>query len=478
MIRHLFRFCFSFCLLVPFLALGCGDDGAGESGDAGRTADSGGGGGFDAGPRRVPEALSYTPEGCGYEVRTPEVDEAQLSGDAIGDSPAPDHVHTSFAGPTDSSFAVSWQTDVGTTVSRVLYGTDRAAVEAATAGDEAAGVLEQAGHQVLFTTLTAGELRLHEVHVCGLEASTQYFYKAGGPGAWSEVYDVATGPTIGSAEPFRFGIAGDSRNDSVIWAQVQTRMRDSAADFQVFTGDAVQLGINQDDWDRFFGDAFEGTRSTDVMARIPFMPANGNHDALATNYLLQFALPQDESRAELGQGEQWYSFDYGNAHFAFLDSNVSGSQVEAQAEWLDADLGAVDRSVTPWVFVLHHHAQYSCSRNHGSQLDVREVLQPLIDRHEVDVVLNGHDHNYERSKPIRGFQDGTLEGEVVTEGGTLYVVTGGAGAPLYGIDSDCYHTEVAEETNHYAVADVDGNTLTVEVFRLDGTLLDSFELTK
>jgi hypothetical protein len=209
------------------------------------------------------------------------------------------------------------------------------------------------------------------------------------------------------------------------------------------------------------------------------MPTNGNHEGLAVNYVLQFALPQEQSAGEGAEGEEWYSFDYGNVHFVVLNDTAPETLIRGEeADWLEADLAAVDRSVTPWVIAMHHKPPYSCS-NHGSQRVPREAWQPIYDAHAVDLVINGHDHNYERSHPIRGFQPGTMDGMIVGEGeGTLYVVTGGAGAPLYGAGSDCPHTALSESTYHYTIVDVDDRTLTLTAYRIDDTMLDTFTLTK
>jgi len=106
--------------------------------------------------------------------------------------------------------------------------------------------------------------------------------------------------------------------------------------------------------------------------------------------------------------------------------------------------------------------------------------QPIFDEHSVDLVFTGHDHDYERSKPIRGFQAGSNDGELVAPGedGTVYVVAAGAGAPLYGVDPSCYHTETTESVRNYVIVDVEGNTLDFTAYRIDGTVLDEFTLTK
>jgi hypothetical protein len=469
------------------LALFACEDTGFTNNDSG-TAVVGDGGSFD-GFRPPASTITYTPDGCSYEVSTPMVAEAGRSGDALGTTPAPGFIHASFVGPAESSFAVNWRTGPDTTFSRVLYGTDEAAVMAADAAG--AGVLEALGHHALFRPLAmeTNPLRIHETHVCGLMPDTTYYYKVGGPGAWSEVFDIATAPMPGSTSSFRFAVSGDSRNDSVVWAGVQERIATAGVDFQLFSGDAVVLGISQAEWDGFFGGtAMTGFNVVDSLARIPLMPANGNHDGLAVNYLLQFALPQEVDGDEFGQGEEWYSFDYGNAHFVVLNDSTSGTRISGvQAAWLEADLTSVNRTTTPWVFVMHHKPAYSCSTNHGSDLEIRREWQPIYDRFNVDMVFNGHDHCYERSLPVRGFQEGTSNGVVaatgpngipVDESGTVYVVAAGAGAPLYGVDDSCNHTHITESVVNFLVIEIEDRTMRYQAIRGDGSMLDEFEYTK
>ncbi|MCC6524523.1 MAG: metallophosphoesterase family protein [Polyangiaceae bacterium] len=423
---------------------------------------------------------TYTPEGCGYAVTLPTGIEAAL-GDDVGTG-APAHVHVSYAGPTDSSFAVNWQTDQATTATTILYGTDEAAVTAATAAT--GSVLAQRGHTAVYTGLLGGPTRVHEAHVCGLAADTSYYYKVGGTGAWSPVYSVATGPIIGSTASYRIAVLGDSRDDPGVFASLEELLYAQGAELVMFTGDAVQMGVDQNLWSAFFEAPGANGSIASILAGVPLMVSNGNHEALAVNYLMQFAMPQASGNGSAGK--EWYSFDYANAHFVVLnDTTATPGLLDEQAAFLAADLAAVDRQTTPWVFAMHHRGLYSCS-NHGSDLDLRDKWQPIYDQYAVDAVFNGHDHNYERSLPIRGFDPGTTDGTVAATGangapvassGTVYVVAGGAGAPLYG-SGTCYHTQVSESVRNYVLLEIAGTTLSWRAYRLDGTLLDSFDYTK
>jgi len=440
----------------------------------------------DAGATPTMDRLTYTPEGCGYEVSSPRVRTTALHAATIGATPTPDHLHASFSGPATTTFAVNWRTrGIDTLAAQVLYGTNEAAVMAA--DGPTADVLVQSGHSMVYDRLET--FRIHEAHICGLAASTRYFYKVGGPGAWSAVFDVSTSPTIGTAEVWRFGVTGDSRNEPAIFAETQARIQAASVDMQVFSGDAVVLGPNQNEWDAFFEASSGGVTVQDVLAHVPFMIANGNHDGLAVNYLAQFALPQQKSAGERGEGEEWYSFDYGNAHFVVLNDTSTLDLINnEQRTWLRDDLSAVDRAVTPWIFVVHHKPMYTSATAHDPDISLRTSWQPIYDEFNVDFVFNGHNHNYERSLPIRGFASGTSEGQVQPAGtngipqaanGTVYVVAAGAGAPLYGVDgASTGYTVIAESTRNYVVVEIEGKTMRYKAYRLDGTELDVFEYTR
>jgi 3',5'-cyclic AMP phosphodiesterase CpdA len=434
----------------------------------------------------TPTSFPYQPACCDYQVAGHEVTESGFDDGKIGASAKPDHVHASFAGSSATSFAINWRTGDDTTASQLLYGSDEALVKAADAAGDKVTLVK--GHHYLYASLldSANPTRVHEAHVCGLSASTSYYYKVGGPGAWSDVYSIATAPAVGSSEPIRFAVLGDSRNDPTTFAKIEEAIAALAPDLQIFTGDAVATGVIQKDWDAWFEASTGKFAVQTLLAKVPFMPVNGNHENLAVNYVAQFALPQHLAENEKAQGEEYYSFDYGNAHFVALnDTPESGAVTGPQLEWLEADLAAVDRNKTPWVFAMHHRSLYSCGGSHGSDIQLRKAWQPIFDQYQVDVVFSGHDHLYERSKPIRGLagDDGKLaqagaNDTPVNGSGTLYLVSGGAGAPLYNADSSCDHTHITEKTRNYVIVDLDDKKLSAKAYRLDGSLLEEFSFTK
>jgi hypothetical protein len=418
-------------------------------------------------------------------VATPDGLEVGFSASELESSRAPEHLHLGWGGSPASGVAVSWTTDAATKVSEVLYGSDAQAVAAATG--PTAEVKRATGHHLLLGSAQLGgdAVRVHEVHLCGLASSTSYHYKAGGAGAWSDAHRFVTGPAPGTSARFKFAVLGDGRDGPEIWARLEQAVARQGVSFQLYGGDAVNKGSSLRDWSQFFEASSGDFRVGDLLATTPIMVVNGNHEALAPAFVAQFVAPGEQSPGEQAAGKEWYSFDYGQAHFVGLnDRPLATALAASEREWLEADLGRVDRSKTPWIFVVHHTPLYSCGK-HGSNLPLRAAWQPIFDRYRVDVVLAGHDHGYERSKPIRGLDgsDGKLapagpNAVPLDESGTVYVVTAGAGAPLYPVHEGCAHTERIESVNHYVLVELDGRTLRYAAYRLDGSLLDQLEIVK
>ena len=102
----------------------------------------------------------------------------------------------------------------------------------------------------------------------------------------------------------------------------------------------------------------------------------------------------------------WYEADYGMFHFCVADSEEDWRQGSEQWLWLDKCLGSVDRRSQPWLIFLAHRvlgyssgAEYQAIGTFAEPM-ARESLQPLWQKHKVDIAFYGHVHNYERSCPV------------------------------------------------------------------------------
>ncbi|MEC7947939.1 MAG: metallophosphoesterase, partial [Myxococcota bacterium] len=125
-----------------------------------------------------------------------------------------------------------------------------------------------------------------------------------------------------------------------------------------------------------------------------------------------------------------------------------------------------------WQIALHHQALYSTCTRHGSNESLRESWGPIFEDGGVDFVFAGHNHIYERSVPIRGGV------EVGADIGTQYVVTGGAGAPLYSESAPEWFGLVANPVEHYIIADISAGSATVTVRDLAGNVIDEWTVTR
>jgi len=206
-----------------------------------------------------------------------------------------------------------------------------------------------------------------------------------------------------------------------------------------------------------------------------------------------------------------YSFNYGNAHWTVLDGNpyVDWSNKEL-IDWVKNDLASAKGAT--WRFVMFHQPGFSSSHEHFEQQQMR-VLSPVFEAGNVDVVFNGHVHNYQRSFPLTfapykksiplmGGKDGkTIRGTLVTGSWTLdkayngttitkpkgiiYIVTGAGGQELYNPeqnnDPDSWQKftcKFISDVHSLTVADVKGNTITIRQISAEGKELDSFTVTK
>jgi 3',5'-cyclic AMP phosphodiesterase CpdA len=244
-------------------------------------------------------------------------------------------------------------------------------------------------------------------------------------------------------------VYGDTRTNIFDHGSVVSRIIEHSPDLVIDTGDLVTDGRIFPLWEAFF------LTIRPLAANVPYYTVLGNHEYNAQHYYDLFHLPKGGGK----EGEQWYSFDYGNVHFVCLDSNVRDSR--EQLEWLEKDLSQASGKAQ-WLFVVFHHPTYS-SGDHGSEYETIPKWLDAFERYGVDIVFNGHDHHYERS----------FDNDI------WYVLTGGGGAPLRPVNQNPNPKQVyAEMTLHFCKLDIDGGTIEFEMIRADGTVGDSMTITK
>lgn len=370
-------------------------------------------------------------------------------------SATPEHVVLTWHDDPTTTQAINWRTD--TTVSE-------GSVQYRVAGSSTA--LEAPAS---FTVMTDEELvNDPSVHrwtatLDGLTPGTEYEYRVRGGETWTDWAPFRTAP--GGVESFSFIYMGDAQNGLDFWGTLLADAFENRPDahFYIMAGDLVNRGNERDDWDDFFHNA------VGIYDRRQLVPAIGNHEDQGPDgpwmYLQQFELP--ENGPDTIPLQRAYSFEYSNALFVILDTMQS---VPAQLEWLEETLANSDAT---WKFVVYHHPAYSSSPRRDNPL-VREVWGEVFDRYHVDIALQGHDHAYLRTFPMRGgeVQDSPAEG-------TIYIVSV-AGTKYYDI-GDFDYTEVGfTNRSTYQVLDItiEGNRLEYVSYDSDGEVADRFTIEK
>ena len=157
---------------------------------------------------------------------------------------------------------------------------------------------------------------------------------------------------------------------------------------------------------------FAGFRS--YLKRKPLWTTLGNHDVASKSagetgpYFARFKPPRaGEAGGVASSTAAYHSFDYGMVHFVILDSYYSSrSSTGPMITWLRADLAAIDKAKTKWLIAMFHHCVYS-KGSHDSDVEVwsvemRGAALPVLEAAGLDLLINGHSHNYERSYLING----------------------------------------------------------------------------
>lgn len=266
----------------------------------------------------------------------------------------------------------------------------------------------------------------HEVTLTGLESGTTYNYRVFENGlsvlSDPEMYWFKTDPGRDEGT-FSFFVTGDVGAELPDGLQSVTgrmiRNIVPMADFGILTGDIIYPDGESSAYDPQLMSLWK-----DFMCHTPLYPCLGNHDWHVDpdqNFAREWALPNNE---------HYYSFDYGNTHFIALDTADGFLYDEVnQVAWLEQDLAAVQHRTT-WIVVYFHHPVLTCTYK-GDIPEISSVLYPLFDQYNVDLVLNGHAHTYERLFPVHGGVpvDQAQNPRYVDPQGFITVVTG-CGAKL------------------------------------------------
>jgi acid phosphatase type 7 len=324
--------------------------------------------------------------------------------------------------------------------------------------------------------LARGEpAREHHLRLEGLRPASNVTYQLfldGTPVGQAATFRTPAIPGTEQAQHAVLGVIGDmgsgGKNERANVQQLKAR----GVEAVLTVGDNAYPSGAPGDWDPKLFQPF-----APLLSQSTLWPALGDHEyetPRATGYLDAFVLPEGP------EGERYYSFDWGDIHVAVLDSNCvdpTGGVIICEpgkmVAWLTADLAA---SQAPWKLVTIHRPAVASGR-YGPSEPVTKALMPLFEKAGVDLVLQGHNHVYERSWPMRGGR--VIQKSYARSGAPVYMTTGGGGDWVYESTGTPPDWSVVRRTEfHHLVLTLDTGSLRVDAVRPDGSLFDTFTLTK
>jgi hypothetical protein len=373
----------------------------------------------------------------------------------VGGAPPVQGLHLTFGADPSTQMVVSWITDGPVNRPRVLYGTLGQGL-----GSGASATTRT------YSDGTSGRtVYVHHAPLTRLKPGTDYLYLVSHDGATPDSGTFKTAPR--GRQPLTFTSFGDQSAPQVTWSaagvatldanstpatkDIVTGVESVAPLFHLLNGDLCYANLDVDrvrTWNNFF------TNNTRSARFRPWMPAAGNHEIESGNgpvglgaYQTYFDLPSTETDAELAG--LYYAFTAGSVRVIVLQNDdnclqdggdlyINGYSGGRQMAFLERELKAArsDQDVD-WVVVAMHQVMISSSDANGADLGLRAKYGPLFDRYGVDLVVCGHEHNYERSLAVRGVVSGsetltpnpvsTRTDDIDTGLGTVHMVLGGGG---------------------------------------------------
>jgi 3',5'-cyclic AMP phosphodiesterase CpdA len=249
---------------------------------------------------------------------------------------------------------------------------------------------------------------------------------------------------------FKFAVLGDFGTGDRTQFELAQQMAALHGRFKyelvILVGDNIYCSERPQDFKKKFEDPYKPL----LDAGVKFYAALGNHDSREQRYYKLFNMG----------GELYYTFNpKSDVRFFVLESTYPEPE---QIQWVEKELGA---SSSDWKIAVFHHPLYSSGDRHGSDIRLRAVLEPLFLKHNVSVVLNGHDHFYERVKPQNG-----IAYFVVGSGGKLRSgnIDRNSGLTASGFDTDL----------SFMAAEIAGDEMYFNAISRQGTVVDSGVLTR
>lgn len=246
----------------------------------------------------------------------------------------------------------------------------------------------------------------------------------------------------------KFLVMGDMGTGDPPQYEVATKMAEAHAqfpfDFAIMLGDNLYGSQKPAD----FVTKFETPYKPLLDAGVKFYAALGNHDEQTNRFYKPWNMG----------GERYYTYTKKNVRFFVLDSDYMDPK---QLDWVTQQL---KNSKDDWKIAYFHHPLYSSGGRHGSETDLRLILEPLFVQYGVNAVFSGHDHVYERIKPQKGI---------------YYFVSGSAGQLRRGDLRKSALTEAGfDQDQSFLLAEIDKETLSIQAISRSGKTVDSATLAK
>jgi len=272
------------------------------------------------------------------------------------------------------------------------------------------------------------------------------FFLVGGIGLGRGIGDLPPDPASRQAgASLHFLAIADSGSGNANQRAVADRMAEvherEPVDLVLMGGDNIYPDGNLRRVKKTFSDPYRVL----LESKVPFHAVLGNHDIRTANGTPQVGY------APFGMEGRWYSLRRGPVEFFMLDTNVNADW-RRQMPWLTKALAA---SVAPWKVVVGHHPLYSAGHYGDDKLAIRR-LTPLFQKYGVQLYINGHEHNYERTQSIDG---------------TTYLTVGGAGAWLRPVRPNG-RTAKAVSTYSFAELHASRDELTIQAWDFKGKSID------
>jgi hypothetical protein len=253
-------------------------------------------------------------------------------------------------------------------------------------------------------------------------------------------------PPVGK-DSVKFLVIGDSGTGDRAQVEVGAMMWKSHAvfpyEFAIMLGDNLYGSERPQDFAKKFEQPFKPLLDNNIS----FYASLGNHDDPNQRFYKNFGMG----------GKRFYTYQKGDVRFFALDSNYMDKD---QQRWLEDEMS---KSNSKWKIAYFHHPLYSSGAAHGSELDLRAIIEPIFIKYGLNVVFAGHEHFYERIKPQKGIYHFTAGGSAKLRSGDILSSTG---FTAKGFDTE----------QSFMLVEIDGDVLRFQTISRRGKRVDSGEI--